>query len=112
MSELSQEVLALRRALDNFEAKCGDDDVPPGALEDFKVTVDSIRTSVLAMLTADDPAEYRNFIRNYRLRRAAVVCQSVFSGLIDGTIDRRTPGFGRLQSTVDETLEQLEALER
>ena len=111
MSELTQEVQALRRALDNFEAKCGADSVPPGALEDFKVTVDSVRTSVLAMLTAEDPSEYRSFIRNYRLRRAAVVCQSVFSGLIDGTIDHRTPGFDQLQSTVEETLEQLDALE-
>jgi hypothetical protein len=86
--------------------------VPTDALEDFKVTVDSIRTSVLAMLTAENPEEYRSFIHKYRLRRAAVICQSVFSGLIDGTIDRNTPGLEQLQGTVDETLARLEEIER
>ena len=111
MLELKREVTALRQALDTFETECIGGAVHPGALEDFKMTVDGIRTSVLAMLTAEDPSEYRNFIRKYRLRRAAVVCQSVFSGLIDGTIDAHTPGFEQLRTTVDETLERLDAVD-
>ncbi len=112
MSELKKEVLALRQALNEFELQLGPESVSAVALEDFKVTVDSVRTSVLAMLTATDPADYRNFIRKYRLRRAAQVCQNVFSGLVDSTVDCHTPGFDRLQSTVDETLARLEELER
>ena len=112
MSELSQEVRAVREALDRLESELGPDPVSAAKLEDFKATVDSIRTSVLAMVTAENPADYRSFIRKYRLRRAAQVCQNVFSGLVDGTIDVLAPGFDRLQSTVAETLSRLEELAR
>ncbi len=110
MSELSQEVRAVREALDRLESELGPDPLSAAKLEDFKATVDSIRTSVLAMVTAENPADYRSFIRKYRLRRAAQVCQNVFSGLVDGTIDAHAPGFDLLQSAVTETLPRLEEL--
>ena len=110
MSELRQEVRSVREALDRLESELGPDPVSAAELEDFKATVDSIRTSVIAMVTAEDPADYRNFIRKYRLRRAAQVCQNVLSGLVDGTIDILAPGFYRLQSTVTDTLSRLEEL--
>ncbi len=110
MSDLKKEVRALRQALDAFESGMGDAPVSDSALEDFKATVDSIRTSVLAMLTADDPDDYETFLHNYRLRRGAQVCQSVFSGLVDGTINSQTPGCDQLRSTVEETLARLDRL--
>ena len=110
MSELSQEVRALREALDRLESELGPDPVSAAKLEDFKAAVDGIRTSVVAMVTAEDPADYRSFIRRYRLRRAAQVCQNVLSGLVDGTIDILAPGFDRLQSTVTDVLPRLEEL--
>lgn len=110
MSELKKEVRALREALDAFESGIGDGPVSDSALEDFKVTVDSVRTSVLAMLTADDPDNYDTFVHNYRLRRGAQVCQSVFSGLVDGTIYPETPGFDQLRATVEDTLARLDPL--
>ena len=112
MSELSQGVRAVREALDRLESELGPDPVSAAKLEDFKATVDTVRTSVLAMVTAENPADYRSFIRKYRLRRAAQVCQSVLSGLVDGTIDILGPGLDRLQSTVAETLPRLEELAR
>jgi hypothetical protein len=62
------------------------------------------------MLTADDPDNHEQFVYNYRLRRGAQVCQSVFSGLMDGTIYDETPGYERLWSTVQETLARLDRL--
>ncbi len=111
MSELSQVVRALRPALDDIQSQLIQPQVSAVALEDFKVTVDGVRTSVLAILTAADPADYHIFVREFRLRRAAQVCQNVLSGLVDGTITGETPGFDKLRSTVDETLERLEQLE-
>lgn len=110
MNELSQEVRAVREALDRLESELGPDPVSAAKLEDFKATVDSIRTSVLAMVTAENPADYDSFIRKYRLRRAAQICQNVLSGLVDGTIDVLAPRFDRLQSTVTEILPRLEEL--
>jgi hypothetical protein len=110
MSELSELVPELKSALDAIEMELAEEDVSPLVLEDFKVTVDSVRTSVLALLTAKDSGDYYGFVRKYRLRRAAQVCQNVLSGLIDKTINADTPGLDQLHATVDETLERLEQL--
>ena len=104
MSAIKTELLALRRGLDQIEAGIGSQPVSTAALEDFKVAVDDVRTSVLSMLVADDSKDYRRFIRRYRLPRAAQVCQGVLSSFADGTLDRQTPGLDRLHSVVDETL--------
>ncbi len=104
MNAIKKELLALREGLDQFEAGFGSEPMSTATLEDFKVAVDDIRTSVLSMLVADDSKDYGSFIRKWRLRRAAQVCQGVLSGSADGTLDRQTPGLDRLQSTVDETL--------
>ena len=108
MIELSDVLLTLRQALNDVESEISRPEVSPAALEDFKVVVDSVRTSVLAILTAADPADYHSFVRKFRLRRGAQACQNVLSGLVDGAISEDTPGFDRFRSTVDETLEHLE----
>lgn len=108
MSEIKKELLALREGLDQFEAGLRTEPVSTAALEDFKVAVDDVRTSVLSMLVADDATDYRSFIRKYRLRRAAQLCQGVLSSLADGTLDHQTPGLDRFQATVIETLTFLE----
>ncbi len=104
MSAIQTELLALREALDQFEAGIGSEPVSAAALEDFKVAVDDVRNSVLSMLVTDESKDYRSFIRKFRLRRAAQVCQGVLSGWVDGTLDHQTPGLDRLQTAVDETL--------
>jgi len=110
MSEISQVVDDLRRGLTEVEAKLTWEDLPGPALEELKAVVDSVRTSLLAYVTAIDPADYQRSLGDLRLRRAAQVCQGVLSGVVDGTIGAFTPGFSRLHSTVDETLEQLDKL--
>ncbi len=110
MSAIETELLALREGLDQFEARIGSEPVSTAALEDFKVAVDDVRSSVLSMLVADDAKDYRSFIRKYRLRRAAQVCQGVLAGFADGTLDHQTPRLERLRSTVDETLAFLVSL--
>lgn len=109
MSDLKAVVVELTQALDDIELHLAKQ---PSAsvLENFKVMLDDVRTTLLATLTATDPADYHAFIRKFRLRRAAQVCQNVLSGLVDGTINDDTPGFDRLRSTVEETLEGLEKL--
>ncbi len=109
MSAIKMELLALREGLDQFEAGIGSGPVSAADLEDFKVAVDDVRNSVLSMLVADDSKDYHSFIRKYRLRRAAQVCQGVLSCLVDGTLDQ-APGLDRLQSAVDETLTFLVSL--
>ncbi len=106
MSELKSVVSDLTKALDDIESHLTKQP-SPSALEDFKVMLDGVRTTLTAILTAADPADYHAFIRKFRLRRAAQVCQNVLHGLVDGTIKGDTPGFDRLRSTVEETLDRL-----
>ena len=107
MSDLRSEVRALAQALEGFEAFLAEGPVSADQVEDFKATVDSVRTSVLAMLNTADPSDYRGFVRSYRLRRAAQVCESVLGGLAEGVISRETAGFAEFESTVEETLARL-----
>ena len=110
MSDISQVVDDLRRGLTEVEAKLTWEDLPDTALEELKAIVDSVRTSLLAFVTAIDPADYERSLRAFRLRRAAQVCQGVLSGIVESTISASTPGFPKLRSTVDEALEQLDQL--
>jgi hypothetical protein len=110
MSQLTELVHELKDALHDIESRPSDARTPSVALEDFKSTIDGARTNVLAILTAADPGDYHGFVRQFRLRRAAQGCQSVLSGLIDGTIDGESPGLAELQATVDEALERLKRL--
>ena len=110
MKPLDKVIEELQQALEQMEMKLGWEDLPVAALEEFKDTVDRARTSLQAFLDAADPADYHTSLTQVRLRRAAGVCQSVFAGVINGTIGKSTPGFDRLSATVNETSEQMEKL--
>ena len=107
MTEMRSVVDQLKSALDDVEKESTHDHMSRVAMEEFKVTVDTVRTSVLAMLDAADPTNYHDYLRRFRFRRANQVCQNVLSGLIDGTITPETPALDELRATVDETLERI-----
>ncbi len=52
MSEVRDAVAGLKLALDQIESELGKPEMSLNALENFKVMVDNVRTSVLAALTA------------------------------------------------------------
>jgi hypothetical protein len=111
MTELKRAVDQLRQSLDAIEPHLTQR-TPTSVLEEFKATLDRVRTNVGAISAATTPAEYSDLIAKSRLRRAAQICQGVLTGLSDGTVTRSTLGFDRLRSAVGETLEQLEALKK
>lgn len=108
MSELTQVTDGLRKALNDLEQQLAKSDPPAAALEDFKSTLDGIRTSVNAFINAKDSVDYHGSIRAFRLLRTTQICQNVLTGIIDGTISPKTPGFDKFMGTVEETLERLE----
>ena len=110
VTELINVIAALRSALDRIESDLVDSAFSGPALEDFKSTIDNVRTSVLAIITADAPSECHNFLRKFRLRRGAQICQNVLAGLVDGSITADTPAFEMLHTTVDETLARVDRL--
>ncbi len=107
MKELGEVVDALRQALDTMDSKLKAGELPDATLEDFKSTLDGVRTVLIAIFDTESDNSSRN-VQKLRLRRASQVCQSVLFGILDGTINAATPGFDQLRRTVDETLRGLD----
>jgi hypothetical protein len=111
MNELAKAAQTLRSAVDDLEPKLEGPSLSVAALEDFKATVDGVRTSVLAVLTADNSADPRANLHKFRLRRGEQICRQVLSGLADGTIAHDSPELETLDSTVGEVLDRLKRFE-
>jgi hypothetical protein len=107
MREYQALVAKLREAVDQVETELSETDPDPTALEGLKSTLDSARTSILALLSATGPGDFQGMARKLRLRRAAQVCQNVLSAMVDGRITGGTPGYSDLMTTVTESLERL-----
>ncbi len=112
MKELNEVRAELRQALEAMDSTITEPAQAATMLEDFKATLDGVRTTLMAILTAESPTDYQAFVRRFRLRRAAQVCQNVLFGVLDGSITPQTPGFERLQSTVGETLKELDRIRK
>ena len=78
---LSQQVTTLREMLVAIERQLARSDTPPEGLEDFKSTVDNVRTSVWAILSAARSRDYPNFSERFRIRRAIETCRAVIAEL-------------------------------
>jgi len=108
MAEIRESILFLQAALRDLDARLSDFEESSAGLEDFKSTLDGVRTTVLAVLAAADPSDYERYVRRFRLRRATQVCQSILFSLLDGTMTGDTPGVPRLRSTITEMLPRLD----
>jgi hypothetical protein len=76
---LFEEVTKLRKALENIESRLSAGEVPMPAVEDFKMAVDHIRTTLWAMLTTPKEQEFEvsGVIAKFRLKRAEDICKQV-----------------------------------
>jgi len=97
-------------ALDDVEPKLSWDDLPLAALEELKITIDDVRTSLLAYMESSTPAEYNRARRRFRLRRANQVCESVLASVSIGAVDARSPGVRELRGIVEEMMGKLQGL--
>ena len=110
MRDLRNLIVELRAVLGGIEGKLAAEGEDSRALEEFKSSLDSARTVLLAIIGSTEAGQGEGVVQHFRLRRAAQVCQNVLFGILDGTVGSTTPGFAQMQETVNETLERLEAL--
>ena len=106
MADLRRIVGQLGLALDEVEPKLAWDDLPLAALEELKITIDDVRTSLLAFMESSSPADYNRARRQFRLRRANQVCESVLDSVSMGAVDVRSSDVMELREIVDEMLEK------
>jgi hypothetical protein len=104
MADVRESTAFLQSALRDLQTRLNSRSDSQAGLEDFKSALDTVRTTVLAVLAAADSSDYQQYIRRFRLRRAVQVCRSVLSGFDDGTITRQTPGVTHLHATLREML--------
>ena len=105
-ADLAHVIAGLRQALDDVDQQLTKGDPPAEALEDFKSTLDGLRTNVLAFINAGDSADYHGAVNTFRLARTTQTCQNILTGFVDGTISTTTPGFDKFHSTISEMLER------
>jgi len=110
MSELKEVIRELKAGLDRIELSLAWDDLPVAAIEEFKMVLDDVRTSLLALVAAGGPTDYSRTFRRLRMRRATQVCETTVESLVEGTITPTTSGYAELKANAIEALEQVERL--
>lgn len=111
MNELTKAAHLLRMSLDAIEPFLTDPKAPRADLEDFKSTLDRVRTNVQAISSADSPTDHTELVNRFRLRRAAQISRGVLADLAKGTIGTDMQGLEQLCVSVSSTLQQLERVQ-
>jgi hypothetical protein len=78
---LAQQLVTLRKLLDEFDGRLGRTPVAPVGLEDLKHTVDTLRTNMWAILSAGHGAIAPVRVERLKLRRAIEGLKAVRAGL-------------------------------
>ncbi len=76
-------------------------DAPIKLLEEFKLTLDHVRTNIWAVFNPAEPNARRRVVAHFRLRRMADMCRQVLADLGDGTITAASPDFEELRAILE-----------
>ena len=104
---LTQQVVALRNMLNTLDSRLAKTSTPPGGLEDLKRAVDSLRTSVWAILSASGSANYSASMERFRLRRLIDFTRSILAELEANAAASLHPEHGELQIISQQLVERI-----
>jgi hypothetical protein len=108
--ELGRRIGELKKSLSMIEVELARGELSGESLEHFKGTVDNVRTSLLAVLTAAHSDNYTAFIGRFRVRRAVQICQNVLADVIDGHLPGEAPELSAAESTIAQAADRVAAL--
>jgi hypothetical protein len=108
---LSQQLVTLRRLLDEFDGRLTRAPVAPAGLEDLKSTVDTLRTNMWAILSAGHGAIAPVRIERLKLRRAIEGLKAVRASLTPQRPGTLHPEHIELQLIARELAEQIGRLD-
>jgi hypothetical protein len=80
---------------------------PPEGLEDLKKAVDSLRTSVWAILSAGRSANYKSLVERFRLRRALDTNRGIVADIDAGITTTLLPEHTELQILAQQLFERI-----
>ncbi len=107
---LTPEIEDIEAALARIEATVAEGTTSPQELEDYKAAIDTLRITVLSILTASHTGNYQGFIAKFHVRQAVSVCESILPDVIDGTVSATDAGFDEFHATIKSTLEHVSRL--
>jgi hypothetical protein len=107
---LHEDVQHLRQSLDLIEEQMSAESIPDRAYEDFKVAIDNVRTSVLAMLFATRSKDYSVTIGQFHLNRAVAITTPVLSDLVLGTVDAGSEDYADFKAVALEAFDRIDLL--
>ncbi len=113
--DVGSRIASLKSDLGAIEAELTRADASEESLKDLKSTVDSIRLSVWAVLTAaqaDDQDAARKVIARFRVRRATELARNVLLDVGNESLPPDAPEVHTFTATMDQVLGQLKALGR
>jgi EAL domain-containing protein (putative c-di-GMP-specific phosphodiesterase class I) len=99
---VSRRLATLKAELGEIERDVVSAHASPGLLEDFKLALDHMRSSVWAVLDDSDPDARRRVVAHFRLIRIATMMREVLKDLQDGTITPLSPGFEEVRSLTEQ----------
>jgi sulfite reductase alpha subunit-like flavoprotein len=109
---LSQRVSTIRTMLDQLDAQLSEAKAPPEGLEDLKHTVDTLRTSVWAVLSASKSTNYHALVERFRLRRAIDLIRNMLADMESGKTNALQPEHVELQILSQQLIERIGRLKR
>lgn len=108
--ELGRRIAELKKSLSMIELELSRGELSGESLEHFKGTVDNVRTSLLAVLTAAHSDNYAAFIGRFRVRRAVQICQNVLADVIDGHIGGEAPELSEAEAAIMRAADRVAAV--
>lgn len=104
---LAQQLVTLRKLLDEFAGRLAHAPVAPEGLEDLKHTVDTLRTNMWAILSAGRGAIAPVRVERLKLRRAIEGLKAIRAGLSSSTPGALQPEHTELQLLARELAEEI-----
>lgn len=97
---LTRRLEGIKTELSIIESEVLAADAPLPLLEEFKLTLDHVRTNVWAVFNPAEPEARRRVVAHFRLLRMADMCGQVLADLQDGTITAASPDFEQLRAVL------------
>jgi EAL domain-containing protein (putative c-di-GMP-specific phosphodiesterase class I) len=97
---LTRRLESIKTELATIETEVLAADAPIRLLEEFKLTLDHVRTNVWAVFNPAEPEARRRVAAHFRLLRMADMCRQILADLEDGTITAASPDFEELRAVL------------
>lgn len=107
---LALQLVALKSLLAEVEQRLGRAPIAPTGLEDLKSSVDTLRTSIWAIMSAGKGARSESLVERFRVHRAVEMLEGIRADMVSGRMPLIRPEFDRLGEVIEGLQRELKRL--